>query len=236
MPNKTYNILVVEDEWINANFITQILETLNQEVVGVASSAKEAQECLKKHEVDFIFMDINIDGAQDGITLAHKINQTKNIPIIYMTAFGDSDTIEEASQTNIYGFIIKPFMEKDVEAVLNVAIQRAKKELQEKESAKQTSKLNLGFNYIFDLDKSTLYFKNNTITLSKNETKLLHLLSLNQGHIVSSEEIRQTIWGEKEVGESTIRDTILRVRKKILPLRLENIASVGYILKKEIES
>ena len=97
MQSKTYNILIVEDEWINANFITQILENLQQKVVAVTSSADETLECLEKHDVDFIFMDINIDGPEDGITLAHKINQTQTIPIIYMTAFGDSNTIEEAS-------------------------------------------------------------------------------------------------------------------------------------------
>jgi len=237
MSKKTYNILIVEDEWINANFITEILETLNQKVVGIASNAKEALECLEKYSVDFIFMDINIDGAEDGIMLAHKINLVQTIPIIYMTAFGDSNTIEEASQTNIYGFIIKPFMEREVEAVLNVAIQReeARKRVLYEKSKSDSSVLKIGKNYTFDLTQNTLYHCNNNVLLSKNESKLLRLLCVNQGHVLSLENIRKSVWEDKVVGESNIRDTILRVRKKIVPLNLENITGVGYILNKEFE-
>lgn len=236
MLHNTYNILVVEDEWINANFITEILKTLHQEVVATASSAKEAIKLLEDFDVDFIFMDINIAGPQDGITLAHKINQTKNIPIIYMSAFGDSSTIEEASHTNIYGFLIKPFMQRDVEAVLHVAIQRVTHDnrAHSTSSTQQTSTLNLGSGYLFDFDKSTLYHHNNNIPLSKNESKLLHLLCSHYSHVLSLETIRKVIWADKEVGESNIRDTILRVRKKIVPLNLENIPGVGYLLNKQL--
>ena len=235
MSNKTYNILIVEDEWINANFITQILETLNQNVLFVASSAKEALMFIEKQNIDFIFMDINIDGSCDGITLAHQINKLKVTPIIYLTAFGDSNTIEEASQTNIYGFIIKPFTERDVEAVLNVAIQQKEREIRQltKKTKANSSVVTLGKNYSFDLEKSFLYHYNKNIVLSKNEAKLLHLLCLNQGHVLSLDTIRKAIWKDKDIGESNIRDTILRVRKKIVPLHLENIVGIGYILNKE---
>lgn len=169
MLTKTYNILIVEDEWINANFITQILETLQQEVVAVASSAKEAWKYLEQYDVDFIFMDINIDGPEDGITLSHKINLTRTIPIIYMTAFGDSNTIEEASHTNIYGFLIKPFMEKDVEAIFSVAEQRVIYENKNSyiQTAQETSTITLGAGYTFDMQESVLYHNTHHITLSK---------------------------------------------------------------------
>lgn len=235
MLNKTYNILIVEDEWINANFITQILETLEQKVIAVASNAKEALEYLEKHDVDFIFMDINISGAEDGITLAHKINLRKNIPIIYMTAFGDSNTIEDASATNIYGFVIKPFMEKDIEAVLSVAIQRVLRENKNKylNKAQETSILSLGAGYTFDIQENTLYHNSIHVTLSKNESKLLRFLAIKQNAVISLEIIRETVWKDKDVGESNIRDTILRLRKKIAPLYLENVSGIGYKLNKE---
>lgn len=238
MSEQSYNILVVEDEWLNANYISQILETLGHSVVDIVSSAKKALASIEKYQIDFIFMDINIDGPQDGITLAHKVNEKSTIPIIYMTAFGDSETIQEASQTNIYGFIIKPFNERGVEAVLNVAIQRILQEMKHtkellREEEKPSSLMNLGSMYTFDLKKSTLYFNGKMIVFSKNESKLLHLFCMHYKHVVSTETIRREVWEGKEVGESTIRDTVLRVRKKIIPLRLENITGMGYVLQKE---
>lgn len=232
MPNKTYNILVVEDEWINANFICQILETLSHNVVDTVSCAKEALQSVKNQEIDFILMDINIDGAIDGITLAHAINLEKKIPIIYMSAFGNSSTIEEASHTNMYGFLIKPFGEQEVEAVLNSAIARVLSE-KEADTPKEKSLLELGSDYLYDLEKNSLLLNDKTILLSKNESKLLYLFCLNLGEALSHERIKLEIWGEKEISESTIRDTIVRLRKKIDPLKLENIPKVGYILQKK---
>jgi len=235
MAKQTYKILVVEDEWINANYITQILETFGHTVVDAVSSSPEAIVCIQKEKIDLIFMDINIDGAQDGIALAHKINETSHIPIIYMTAFGDSDTIEEASETNIYGFIIKPFSERDVQAVLNVATQRLLQEYKRyQEEVASSSLIELGAHYIFDLTDSMLYLDKKRVSLSKNESSLLCLLCVNYGRIVSYQTIRREVWGDKQVGESTIRDTILRVRKKIFPLKLENIIGMGYTLQQEV--
>jgi len=233
MIEKRYNILIVEDEWISANYINEILKILNQNIIAIVSNAKDAFKYLKKNSIDFIFMDINIDGAEDGITLAHKVNQQYKIPIIYMTAFGDSNTIEEAIETNIYGFIIKPFMEKDVETVFNVAIQRVRNEYRY-QNCKPNLKnhiINLGSGYTFNSKDSSLFHNNIHINLSKNEIKLLRLLSINHGQVIPIDTIRNTIWKEKEIGESTIRDTISRLRKKIMPLHLKNVIGMGYILK-----
>jgi len=235
MSQKNYNILVVEDEWMTANFITQILQTLQHKVLKTVSNAEQALAFLNENNVDFIFMDINIDGPCDGITLAQKINLQKNIPIIYITAFDDSSTIEEATQTNIYGFIVKPFVHKDIETVLNVAIAQRKKEQKHSSVPKKdsTSIVKLGKSYTFDLVKCTLYHHGNNVLLSKNESKLLQFLCLNQGNAVSTEEIQKAVWKEKDVSKSNIRDTILRIRKKIFPLNIKNITSVGYMLVKD---
>jgi DNA-binding response OmpR family regulator len=237
MLTKTYNILIVEDEWINANFIAQILEKLQQKVIAIVSNAKEALKYLEKYDVDFIFMDINIDGPEDGITLSHKINLKKTIPIIYMTAFCDSNTIKEASYTNIYGFIIKPFMEKDVEATFSVAVQRVMRENKNRyiQTSKETSLITLGEGYTFDLQESVLYLNNNYIVLSVNESKLLKFLLAKHNMVISIESIRETVWKDKDIGESNIRDTILRLRKKISPLKIENVAGIGYKLNKEFQ-
>ena len=235
MIDNNYNILIVEDEWINAEFLSDMILSFGHSVVGIAKSAKETLEILSSKSCDLIFMDINIKGSVDGIQLAQKLNEEQEIPIVFITAFGDSETIATASETNIYGFVIKPFNHSQIEAVLHVAIARIKKEATQVKGTTLLEKpqLDLGHGYIYNFQRETIYHKNTPLSLSKNESKLLFLLCSSYGHIVSTDEIHLQVWGEKNVTGSTIRDTILRVRKKISGLSLENIVGVGYSLIKE---
>jgi len=235
MTDNIYNILIVEDEWINAEFLSDLIHSFGHKVVGVASSAKDALEILSSKSCDLIFMDINIKGPTDGIQLAKKLNQKQEIPIVFITAFADSVTIEDASETNIYGFVVKPFNASHIEAVLNVAIARIKKEQKQTDviPTMEKSQLDLGQGYHYNFQREAIYFKKKPIHLSKNESKILFLLCSSFGHVLSCEKMRSHVWGEKNVTESTIRDTILRVRKKIPHLSLLNTVGVGYSLTNE---
>jgi len=95
------------------------------------------------------------------------------------------------------------------------------------------SLLDLGNGYKYNFQRKNIYFENKPISFSQNEAKLLFLLCSSYGHIIPIEIIRSNIWGEKDVKDSTIRDTILRVRKKIPYLNIENISATGYSLRKE---
>ncbi|MDQ7068382.1 MAG: response regulator [Sulfurimonas sp.] len=228
------NILIVEDEWINAEFISDLVLAFGHNVIGIAKSAEDAIEIFTSKPCDLVLMDINIKGSTDGIQLAIQLNEIKEIPIVFITAFGDSQTIKDASLTNIYGFLVKPFNRSHIEAVLNVAIARISKE--QKKSEKHSlnpSKIDLGFEYTYNLKTQTIYFKENQISLSKNESNLLFLFCSNYGCVLSADIIRTCVWGDKNVTDSTLRETILRIRNKIIPLVLENIRGVGYSLQKE---
>lgn len=94
--------------------------------------------------------------------------------------------------------------------------------------------MDLGLGYSFNMEHTSLSHNNNPISLSKNEAKMLHLLCLNYDSIISLETIRATVWLDKAIGTSNIRDTILRLRKKIEPLRLENVSGAGYKLNRQV--
>jgi len=236
MINNTCNILIVEDEWISGVYIQNLLIDLGQNVIDIVTCANDARLALDKNSVDFIFMDINIQGSVDGIQLAHSINEKQEIPIIYMTAFGDSATISEASQSNIYGFIIKPFSKSDVETTLNVAIARLQRESNRVAQHTVTSTSNiltLSHDYTYNFEKRTFRQKNEIVKFSKNEAKLIHLFCENYGNTVNMQSIYTSVWETKNITESTVRDTILRIRKKIPELTLENISGIGYALKRD---
>jgi len=229
-----FNILIVEDESINTDFLSDLVISFGHNVIGIAKSAEDTLEILTSNPCDFIFMDVNIKGAIDGITLAKQLNKTEEIPIVFITEFGDSETISEASETNIYGFVIKPFNHSHIEAVLSVTIARINREKKKINSTLSLAKsiLDLGDGYKYNFQRKTIYFQNSPIHLSKNEAKLLFVLCSNYGHIIPSDTIRSNVWGEKNVTDSTIRDTICRIRKKVSSLSIENISGIGYLLTK----
>lgn len=224
----SFNILIIEDEFINAHIIEQTVSTLGHNVVAITTNAKDAYDVVQNHCIDLIFMDINLDGSVDGIACAKELMKYKNIPIIYTTAYSDTKTIQEASQTNIYGYLIKPFDDRDIEAALNVAIVSI-----EKNKQRLDGKIDLKNEYTYSTQTKLLTIKDKIISLTAKESELLEFFIQNQNSVTSCDTLRQCIWNEKIVADSTLREVILRLRKKAPLLDIENIVGLGYIFKNE---
>jgi len=229
---KKKHILIVEDEYLSSSFLCGVMNKLGFKNITMVSSANAAIEVVKNNKVDLVFMDINIDGSIDGIVCARLLNQEYPIPIIYITAYRDTLTIEEAGQTNIYGYLIKPFDEKDIEATLSVALKRTSNNLNKKKYENLDEKIDLGKEYNYCLKNRILFEKNIPIKLTKKESEVLYLLCKNINQNISYELFREYVWSNKMVANSTIRDTILRLRKKIPNIDLENSIGLGYSLRR----
>lgn len=116
-------ILIVEDEFIIADVLNNILKTAGYDVCGIADSVKEALEMIDKFKPGFVLLDIYLKGKLTGIDLAHRLTEM-NIPFIYISANSNQKVLEAAKVTNPYGFVIKPFREKDVLLALDIAVYR----------------------------------------------------------------------------------------------------------------
>ena len=101
-------ILIVEDDIITATVIKKYLEKNNYTVVGIAADGETAVNSAKSKRPDLILMDIFLKDSIDGIEVAHKIKQSIDIPVIYMTADNSSATIERAKITEPFGYLVKP--------------------------------------------------------------------------------------------------------------------------------
>jgi DNA-binding NtrC family response regulator len=123
-------ILIVEDEFIIADVLSNILITAGYAVCGIADSAAEALEMINGHHPEFVLLDIYLKGKQTGIDLAHHLAE-KNIPFIYISANSNQKVLEAAKVTNPYGFVIKPFREKDVLIALDIAVYRHENQLED---------------------------------------------------------------------------------------------------------
>ena len=102
-------ILIVEDELLIAENIAVKLNNLGYDVTDIVSSSKAATLAVREQIPDLILMDIAIKGDMDGVATAEKIKLSYNIPVIFLTAYADDQTLERASKTGCYGYILKPF-------------------------------------------------------------------------------------------------------------------------------
>ena len=119
---KKKRILVVEDESIVARDIEVTLRSLGYAVPAVTSSGDEAIKKAGEAHPDLVLMDIRLKGDVDGVQAAKEIRARFNIPVVYLTAYADNDTLEQAKITEPYGYILKPFQERELHTSMEVAL------------------------------------------------------------------------------------------------------------------
>ena len=130
-------ILIVEDELLIAKGLARKLEKLEYVVVGIASSSETALQKVEETKPDLILMDIVIKGDMDGIETTKRIQEKFNIPVIYVTAYADDETLERAEETESYGYILKPFKEREVHAAIKIALKKHQSTLEIQHSLKE---------------------------------------------------------------------------------------------------
>ena len=132
-------ILVVEDEGIVAKDIQRSLQNLGYTVCGAAFSGEEAMKEAEENKPDIVLMDIVLLGEVDGIEAANKIQARFNIPVIYLTAYADDKTLERAKISEPFGYIIKPFEDRDLHTTIQMALYKHKMEMKLRQSEKWLS-------------------------------------------------------------------------------------------------
>jgi len=129
----TAHILVVEDEVIVAEDIKNSLKNLGYDPM-VVHSGKEALRKAEEFRPDLVLMDIVLDGEMDGVETANIIRSKYGIPVVYLTAYSDDATVERAKITEPYGYIIKPFRERELHINIEIALYKHRMEKMLKES------------------------------------------------------------------------------------------------------
>ncbi len=127
-------IMVVEDEGIVAMDIETRLKSLGYAVPAMASSGEEAIEKAANTRPDLVLMDIKLKGATDGVEAAEQIRDRFDIPVVYLTAYVDDDTLQRAKVTEPFGYIIKPFEERELHTAIETALYKHEMERKLKES------------------------------------------------------------------------------------------------------
>src|SRR4051795_5624863 len=134
-------VVIVEDERIVAFHIKRQLTRLGYEVVSVAASGAHAVQQVTDHRPDLVLMDIHIEGAIDGIETAKLIPAELQIPVIYLTAYSDDDTLARARATTPYGYLLKPFTERELHATIQMVLERRRADMALRDSEQRLEKL-----------------------------------------------------------------------------------------------
>lgn len=124
---KSPNILIVEDENIIAMDIRFMLENLGYKISGVVSSGEDSIKKAYNMLPDLILMDIKLKGNIDGVSAANQIYKSLQIPVVYLTAYLDNSTMDRAKETMHFGFISKPFEEKELQNIIEETLAHNKK-------------------------------------------------------------------------------------------------------------
>lgn len=135
------NILVVEDEAIVAKDLQNRLKKFGYAVPAIASSGQEAINKAVEIKPDLVLMDVRLKGQMDGIEAAEEIHKYLDIPIIYLTAYADENTLERAKITDPFGYLLKPFKERELQTNIAIALTKHRLEKQLKANEKWLSTL-----------------------------------------------------------------------------------------------
>lgn len=226
------SIIIVEDESLVALELSNTITNLGYNVIDYATNITMAQKLINNSKPDLILMDINLRDTMNGIEFYKSMNIS--IPIIYLSAYKDSETIGEAVQTNPLGYLIKPHNEDELKALLQLSEYKIRNtDIQKKETE---SKLALGAGYFFDTKEQKLYFQKLYINLGSKELQLLQILIAAHNQVVGFEMIKNEIWGDQEISDSSLRTLIYRLRSKLEYKLIKTEFNLGIKLEKGDEN
>lgn len=115
-------VLIVEDERVVATHVERSLNDAGYVVVGIAASSAETELLLLEGTPDVALVDIRLRGKSEGFEIAERLRVERDVPVVYMTAHTDDDTLQRAARTGAYGYVVKPFTIPEVKSALQVAL------------------------------------------------------------------------------------------------------------------
>lgn len=218
------NVFVVEDESIVSKDIQASLKKLGYNVVGSANNGEEALKKIEESKPNVILMDIIIKGAMSGIDTAEQVRKTLNIPVIFLTANADKNTLEKAKITEPYGYILKPFKEVDLSSNIEMALYKHKKDLEvQKErdylySIVESSKE--------DTNKDILFIRSSGRFVKVNLKDIYFVEALKDYVVVNTNQARYTVHSTmKDIEKKLDNGEFIRVHRSYI-VRADKIQTI----------
>ena len=217
-------VFVVEDESIVSKDIQNSLIKIGYEVVGSSPTGEKAIEDIQNSSPDIVLMDIMLKGEINGIETAEIVRNNFSIPIIFLTAYTDEDTLQKAKITEPHGYILKPFKEIDLQTSIEMAIYKHQKE---QEVIKERD-------FLFSVvDNNTnnhefIFVKASSRLVKINTKDIFFIEALKDYVVINTVDTRYTIHSTmKEIEQKMGKKDFVRVHRSFI-VRLDKIANIDY--------
>jgi len=220
-------IVIVEDELIAAEYLKELLVANGFEVLEIIDTGKKAAALIPTLNPDIVLMDIMLKDNMSGSEVALRLKASvPHIAILFLTAYADDEMVEYAIDANSYGYLMKPYNEKEIVNTLKVVLARVK----QNEESKNEDLVYLCEELVFNLKEQKLLKNLEEVKLSKKALLVLDILCKNKNSVVSSEQLSMHVWGVKK-NSVTIRTQIHRMRTQLGNETIKNISGVGYMIR-----
>ncbi|CAN5541040.1 hypothetical protein BH10CHL1_BH10CHL1_18620 [soil metagenome] len=217
-------ILVVEDEGIVAMEIQNRLASMGYRVVAVVADGEVAIEKAGRLQPDLVLMDIRLKGKIDGVVAAEQIRAKFDIPVIFLTAYADEYTLQRAKVTEPYGYVLKPFEERELHIAMEVALykHRTEQKLKENERWLSTTLNSIGDAVIAMDANGLINFMNYTAeTLTGRSSVVAHGQDVWQLFQLFDEQTRATL--ENPVTQALQKSSIVNIGRDTLLVTQEGV-------------
>lgn len=216
-------ILIVEDENIVAKDIQNSLKKFGYTITSVVPSAEKAIEEIDENHPDLVLMDIMLKGEMSGIEAANVIKERFGIPVIFLTGYTDDNTINKAKVTEPYGYIIKPFKDKELQTTIEMALYKHEKDSQLKKER------DLYHSIIENRDSKDSIFVRADYRLNKINFADIFFVEALKDYVVinTSDNIYTTHTTMKEMVRILPSKDFVRVHRSFI-VRLDKIFSIKY--------
>lgn len=215
------SVVIVEDESIVAKDLEMSLKGMGYRVLGTASTGEKAIKLVNETLPDIILMDIMLKGPMSGIEAAEEIRSKHNIPLIYLTAYADSSTLNKAKVTEPHGYIIKPYKEIDVQTAIELAIYKHKKEGELRKVKDFLSNLTTK-----DNSKDYLFVKSKSKLVKVKTSDIYFVEALKDYVSVNISNGRYTIHSTmKDIMRKLPEEEFIRIHRSFI-VRLDKIAEI----------
>ena len=216
------NILIIEDEVIIYIHIERTLKKLGFKNIYKAKNSKTAIEIAKKNKIDLLFSDIKIEGDIDGIETSKILQNLYQIPVIFITAYRDNETLKKVVDVDFLGYLIKPYRIDELETLIHLAI------IKYKLLESQNYVICIG-KYSYNRQTKELKLKEQKIELTKKEQLFISLIFSHLDNFVQYEVIDKTVWYDACVSHNTRRTFFYRIKQKLpnLNFKIEKNLGIG---------